>query len=142
MKNWAYRFTKTGNSREIELILARRRARIMYTPSFDRRGTGSRAVFTASIDLGKYHYSAMFQHYREGYELDSHTDGVAENKVITILLKRPREGGDFYVDDGSMQSYLGGRIVTFDGGRHEHGVTKITKGSRTILMLQRGRWRL
>lgn len=142
IRRWGYYRPKISGRREdIELILAGYRARIAWDPCFDKRGSGTRAILTASIDIGAYHYGIMFQHYREGFEFDDHTDGVPENKIITILLRKPKEGGEFSVA-GPLKTWLFGRIWAFDGGRHHHSVSKITKGSRTVLMLQRGCWRI
>ena len=110
---------------------------IFWSSCFDKRGGGTRLVFDVAFDIKKFHYSVMFQHYREGYDFDNHTDGVAENKVISILLHKPREGGKFFTQ-GPQRSWLRERIWYFDGGRYHHGVTKIIKGSRTVLMLQKG----
>ncbi len=114
--------------------------RLMWTPRFDKRGDGTRAVVSLGWETKQSHFGILFQHYREGFDFDAHTDGVETNKAISILLHRAQEGGEFYID-GPERVWLGGRIRYFDGGKHSHGVTKITKGSRTVLMLQRGRWR-
>ena len=138
-RRWGYRIIRLTRKRgDIELLLAGRRAHIRWDSYFDRRGGGTRGVFSAGIDIRKHHYSILLQHYREGYDFDAHTDGISENKVLSILLRRPKAGGEFYIQ-GPQKSWLGGRIRLFDGGRYSHGVTRIIRGSRTILMIQRGR---
>ena len=88
--------------------------------------------------LKKHTYSILLQHYREGYDFDVHTDGIVENLVLSFILRTPKEGGEFFLDEGPFKSWLNGRILFFDGGRYHHGVTKITKRSRTVLMFQKG----
>ena len=137
LRPWAYYSYKTGLQRTIELRVANIPVRIMWTPRFDKRGEGTRAVLSASFDTSKFHYGLLLQHYRQGYDFDEHFDGVKENIVISFLLHRSKEGGEFFIH-GPQKSWFSGRVKMFDGGKYLHGVTKILKGSRTVLMLQRG----
>jgi hypothetical protein len=112
--------------------------RLMWSPRYDER-EATRMVFNISLETKGTIWSVLWQHYRNGYVFDTHTDGVRSNKVISVLLNKPAKGGEFYVD-GPNKSYFGKRISVFDGGKHQHGVTKIENGSRTVLMFQKGVW--
>lgn len=113
---------------------------IRWSRRFDQRGDGERGFISMGVDTRKAMFGILFQHYSEGYDFDSHTDGVASNRAVTLVLRKPKRGGEFFCD-GPVRRWLGGRILAFDGGQHAHGVTRIEKGSRTVLMFQRGRWR-
>jgi predicted 2-oxoglutarate/Fe(II)-dependent dioxygenase YbiX len=103
----------------------------------DVRQQMSRAFVSVGWDRDGTHYGVLFQHYREGYEFEEHTDGPKSNKVLTFLLHHPKRGGEFFGKD--VRRWLGGRVLAFDGAL-PHGVTRIERGSRTVLMFQRGRW--
>jgi hypothetical protein len=100
--------------------------------------TNSRAYVSLGWDRGGDHYGVLFQHYRQGFCFDAHTDGPASNHVLTLVLHRPKVGGEFFGKD--VRRWFGGRVLAFDGAE-EHGVTRIERGSRSVLMFQHGRWR-
>lgn len=87
-------------------------------------------------DGRRHAYAATLQAYPVGFFLDPHTDGPQSSQSLLLELWRAREGGVFSVD-GPHHRWLGGRVWTFDGGKSEHGFTKITKGRRVTLILSR-----
>lgn len=82
-------------------------------------------------------YSILLQHYPEGTDLRRHRDLDGHNRIVWVLLKAARAGGETKVY-GDHKSYLGGRVMSFDGGTTDHEVTKVAKGSRTSLIFQCG----
>ena len=53
------------------------------------------------------------------------------NYASLIYLNRDFEGGKLYIPELNFElSPKKGQLVTFEGGRLKHGVTKITKGRR------------
>lgn len=105
----------------------------------DKSYGSTRAYFTVGFERNGVDYSVLFQHYREGFDFKAHTDGVKSNRALTLVLNKPKRGGEFFVN-GPCRRWLGGRVIAFDGGKHEHGVTRIEQGTRTVLMFQRGQY--
>lgn len=103
----------------------------------DARQSMSRAFISVGWNRGNHHYGVLFQHYREGYDFEEHTDGPQSNKVLTLVLNKPRRGGEFYGQN--VRRWLRGRVLSFDGAL-PHGVTRIERGSRSVLMFQHGCW--
>ena len=98
---------------------------------------GRRNYGSISVEVKGGLRSVLYQHYHQGYTFDRHTDLKGSNRVVWVLLQKAQEGGDLYVD-GPCRHYFAGRVKTFDGGRSPHGVTKLVKGSRRVLMFQHG----
>lgn len=99
----------------------------------DKRRQGSRAFLSIGWEKGNDHYGVLLQHYREGFDFAKHTDGPKSNKCITLLLHKPKKGGEFFCE-GPVRVWAG-RVIAFNGA-DKHGVSKVERGSRTILMFQ------
>ena len=139
-RNWWWRRHKTlSGSEEIDFGVFGYPCHIRWNRRFDRRGDGERGFLSVGCDTKRSMFGILFQHYSEGYEFDAHVDGVTTNHAITLVLRKPEAGGEFFVE-GPVRRFFRDRIFVFDGGKHPHGVTRIDKGSRAVLMFQRGRW--
>jgi predicted 2-oxoglutarate/Fe(II)-dependent dioxygenase YbiX len=75
--------------------------------------------------------------WEEGHSMPVHSDFGAQNEfpmrnyASLIYLNRDFEGGKLYIPELNFElSPKKGQLVTFEGGRLKHGVTKITKGRR------------
>lgn len=109
--------------------------RLLYHPRFGTQD-GQRWVIGAGWTFKACYRGVMLQVYGRGFELHPHTDGPDENRVWLVELRRARAGGVFSCAGG--RSWLNGRVWRFDGGRQEHGFSRIERGARVTLLYQRG----
>jgi len=74
--------------------------------------------------------------YREGSEIDTHTDPVEgkEHHRINIVLKNAEYGGHFWCNDEESLNIFN-RIIYFRPDKFEHSVSKILFGTRYVLSI-------
>jgi hypothetical protein len=78
--------------------------------------------------------------YPEGSEIPRHLDSAIipfhEHHRINVVLQKPKEGGEFFITDNYDNDHKqSGRFFYFRPDLKQHGVLKITKGTRYVLSI-------
>ena len=87
--------------------------------------------------------SLHFIRYTEGKNLTRHRDqkmlditNPKKSLSLIFLLEMCEEGGEFFLDDNLVTSYVPGDYVAFDGEATYHEVKEVKKGKREVLVLR------
>ena len=91
------------------------------------------------IDENENIYSIHFVTYTVGDSCEKHIDRASYGTYIIILTDN-YEGGELLIDDVDCKAKRGD-VVYFNGNIEHHQVTKITKGTRNVLVLWTGKRR-
>ena len=72
--------------------------------------------------------------FEDGASIPPHTDPVTNKKHyrVNVILKSPKYGGHFYCNNAIYNSK---RIKIFRSDISEHGVTRVSGGSRYVLSI-------
>ncbi len=112
------------------------RAGLRIKAGLARIGVGSDIDGLRSyVVVGYGRCSAMLQWQRSGFMLPQHLDGPEHNRAVSIVLRKPGVGELRCL--GAHHRWLRGRVTVFDGGADYHYVTRIERGPRVVLMIQR-----
>lgn len=71
--------------------------------------------------------------YKEGDFSSKHIDFL--RNVTIILLTDDFDGGNFLIEDNDIHLSRLGEYAMLDGHKHNHEVTKITRGTRKVLVI-------
>lgn len=82
--------------------------------------------------------SIHFTEYNEESETTEHRDSNSSHTCL-FLLNSSSKGGDLKIDNQIIDFKEEGSWVVFDGGKLLHGVTKIEKGFRKVLVVWYGK---
>ena len=87
------------------------------------------------INSKRFKFDIYLLKYPEGSEIPKHIDSPIlssyEHHRVNIILKKPKQGGDFYINDIKQI----GRFFKFRPDIQEHHVTKIISGQRYVLSI-------
>lgn len=88
------------------------------------------------IDENENLYSIHFLNYTVGDSCKKHIDRASYGTYI-IILTDDYDGGELIIDDVDCKAKRGD-VVYFNGNIEYHQVTKITRGTRNVLVLWTG----
>lgn len=87
------------------------------------------------INSKRFKFDVYLLKYPEGSYIPKHIDSAIipfhEHHRINLILKKPKDGGKFYINGVEQR----GRYFKFRPDVVEHHVTKITKGTRYVLSI-------
>ena len=87
------------------------------------------AKLTPETYISNIHYI----NYKVGDECKAHVDEWASVRTFIILLNDTFEGGEFFVN-GATVPFRVGDVLEFDF-RAIHGVNRVTRGNREVLVI-------